>query len=79
MASNLFREFVDTCFAGNQSDAATALDVSRALVCRLCSGSRSVTPAIAQRIESASAGAYPKEQFIWPKAVPSTPEITHAT
>lgn len=66
MSASLFTEFVDVLYEGNQSRAAEALGIDRSRVCRMCNGSRSVSPAIALAIETLSLGRYTKEQFIWP-------------
>lgn len=66
MAAQLFRDFIDVCFDGVQARAAAELDVDPSLVSRLCTGERTVTPAIAQRIEEISGGRFRKEALIWP-------------
>ena len=66
MSVPLFSEFVDVCFDGVQSRAAEALGVHRSFVCRLCAGSRGISPDLAKRIEDLSGGRYRKEAFVWP-------------
>lgn len=63
---NLFSRFVAEVFDDNQSKAAAALHCNRSLVCRLCKGSRRVTPDMAAEIERLSSGRYARESFIWP-------------
>jgi len=72
MSAELFREFVDTVFEGIQAKAAEALDISRSMVSRICSGTRVITPAIAGRAELLSGGRYSKEGFIWPQSSQQT-------
>lgn len=66
MSATLFTEFVDVLYDGNQSRAADALGIDKSRVCRMCNGSRSVSPDIALAVETLSLGRYTKEQFIWP-------------
>jgi DNA-binding transcriptional regulator YdaS (Cro superfamily) len=68
MASELFREFVEVCYGGNQRRAAAALNVSPSQVCKIIGGDRNVSPALAQRVEEVSDGRYAKEALIWPDA-----------
>lgn len=68
MSKHLFTEFVDLVYDGNQSKAAEALGVDRSLINRICAGDRAVTPAIAEKAETLSAGRFKKERFIWPEA-----------
>lgn len=65
---NLFSKFVAETYGGSQSRAADALHCGRSLVCRLCHGSRAVTPAMARRIEELSGGRFSRESFIWPES-----------
>lgn len=64
--SNLFREFVSVCFEGNGSAAAEALGLDRSMVSRICSGERSITPAVAAKVEAVSGGRFRKETLVWP-------------
>jgi len=66
MSSNLFNEFVQAEYDGNQARVAEALQVSPALVSRMCSGVRGVSKAVAARIDELSQGRFQKERFIWP-------------
>lgn len=66
MSADLFNEFISVVYDGNQAKAAKAIGLTRSMVSRICCGRRSITPAVADRIEKASGGRYPKEQFIWP-------------
>jgi DNA-binding transcriptional regulator YdaS (Cro superfamily) len=63
----LFSQFIDTCYGGNRSAAAAALDIDPSMVSRICSGKRKVSPALAERIEQITSGRYTKEAFIWPE------------
>lgn len=65
--ADLFREYVEVMFDGNQSRAAEALGVDKSTISRLCAGSRRVTAPLALRIEESSDGRYRKESFIWPE------------
>lgn len=51
--------------SGGVRKAAAALGVSPALVCRVRSGERSLTPDLALRLERASNGRIRKEALIW--------------
>lgn len=66
MSTELFKEFIDTQYDGNQTAAAAALGLDGSMVSRICSGARNVSPAVALRIEQVSGGRYAKEAFIWP-------------
>lgn len=68
MASELFKEFVEVCYGGNQRQAAAALEVYPSQVSRIVNGKRGITPALAQKVEEVSAGRYTKEALIWPDA-----------
>lgn len=50
---------------GGVRRAAAVLEVSPALVCRICKGQRTITPTVALRIERASNGRIRKEALIW--------------
>lgn len=63
---NLFIEFVDVVFEGNQAKAAQALEVDRSMVSRMCKGERGVSPAMAERIERIGGSRFAKERFVWP-------------
>lgn len=64
----MFNEFIAVVFDGNQSRAAEALGLDKSTVSRISKGQRSVTPAVAERIEAVSSGRFRKEAFIWPEA-----------
>lgn len=65
--SDLFREFIDVVFDGNQAKAAAALEVTPSLVSRILSRDRKITPALAEKAERLSDGRFPKERFVWPE------------
>jgi plasmid maintenance system antidote protein VapI len=67
MSAATFTEFVAICFDGNQTKAGEALGLQRSHVSRICKGTRSITPALAARIEEVSEGRYTKEALIWPE------------
>jgi DNA-binding transcriptional regulator YdaS (Cro superfamily) len=50
---------------GGVRRAAAVLEVSPALVCRICKGQRTITPAFALRLERATNGRIRKEALIW--------------
>lgn len=64
----LFNDFIDVIFEGNQSKAAEALGLDKSSVSRIANGTRGVTPAVALLIEELSEGRFRKESFIWPDA-----------
>lgn len=68
MSAQLFTEFVSTFYEGNQTKASEALGLKKSHVSRICSGERSVTPALAAKVEELSGGRYRKESLIWPDA-----------
>lgn len=65
--TELFNDFVAVVFDGNQSRAADALGVDKSTVSRIAKGSRTITPAVALRIEEVSDRRYRKEAFVWPE------------
>jgi len=53
---------------GSQREAADKLGVSEAQISRLKNGSRNLTARLAERIETASNGAFHKAELLWGKA-----------
>lgn len=72
---NLFAQFVDVTFEGNQARAALALGLTKSMVSRLYNGHRNVSAEVAARAEKLSEGRFPKEHFIFgPPADPTARE-----
>lgn len=67
MSAGPFAEFVSVCFDNNQAEAARALGIDRSHVNRLCAGERSISPALAAKVEQVSAGRFRKEALVWPE------------
>lgn len=69
----VFRRFLEEECGGIHARAAEALSVDRSLVTRLVNGDRNMTPELAEAIEAASAGRFPKQAMLWPLDFPLPP------
>lgn len=70
-AQRLFVQFLQEYFDGSHVRAAEALGVDRSLVSYIVRGQRSITPALALKVEILSAGRFPKEPLTWPDVYPT--------
>lgn len=68
----LFIQFTEDC--GSKKRAAEALGIGYAMVDHICVGRRGISNRVAEAVERASKGLYPKEHLIWGNDSPARAE-----